>query len=739
MKKILLIVIIFFILADNALAQSGRVETDNLSTLPLSGFIKDKKTQEPIGGATIDILSRDKQSLRKQITKVSGEFRTKKDGVAFFHITSLGYKDTTVTLPNGNNLVVFLEQKPLLGEDIIVTAQKHTTATQDVPISISIAKSEEITSRAPEAIDFALRYIPGVTVTESQVNIRGSSGYARSVGSRVLFLLDGMPFLSADNGDIKFDALPIMNVDHIEVVKGAGSALYGSNALGGVINVITRKPTDSLHGAISANIGTYDQVKYLDWRIPSVGRKFASLEGGLTGTIGETGLLGSFAARRNEGYRLGDDSYKSSGFAKVTTPLSDHDRFETSVLLANENHGGFLYWKDINHALMPSDSLGAVNGRIHSFKANLQSSLQSILSDHFILTSRASILYTNFSTDASVVGGLDGPHSNATNYNLQFEGNTDLLDSVYLTTGILGLYQSVNSDLFQTHHGITLGAFAQAEYKISPLIFTLGVRADGVRYDDSNSLGSISPKFGVTFDVGDGLNFRGSVGTGFRAPTIGEKYIDQTFSGFHVIPSPDLTPEKSYSTEIGGSFRTQNIFLDGAIFYSSFDNLIEAHFVTSKGTEAIQFENLTKAEIFGHEEVIEFYPLSNDDLSLRLGYTYVFPRDRVTKQILNFRPRHLLQSRIETKLGAFTFSSDFRYISKYESVDPILIQQVPDGASRVDAYILDARIAYKALGLFAMPVTFSFQVQNLLNYYYVEIVGNIAPIRNFTLRVETVF
>ncbi len=739
MRVIIIVLIAQVIIPFAAIAQEGRSATDQSDALTLYGFVKDKKTQEPIAGATIDALSGNKESVRKQITKVSGEFRIKKEGVAYIRITALGYKDTVIRIPGGNNLLIFLDQKPLLGEDITVTAQKHTTFTQDVPISISVVKSPEITERSPEALDYTLRYIPGVSVTESQVSIRGSSGYARSVGSRVLFLLDGMPYLSADNGDIKFDALPIMNIDRIEVVKGAGSALYGSSALGGVINVITRKPSDSLHGAINANVGMYDQVKYPEWQIPGLGRKFASLEGGLTGTAGETGLLGSFAVRRNEGYRLGDDSYKSSGFAKITTPFSDHDRFETSVLVANENHGGFLFWKDLDHALTPSDSLGAVNGRIHSFKARIQSSLQSILSDHFILTSQASVHYTNFSTDPSLPGGLPGPHSDATNYYLAFDGNSDIFNSVYLTTGILGLYQTVNSDLYQTHHGLTLGAFAQAEYRLSPLIFTFGLRADGVRYDDSSSLGSISPKFGVTFDAGEGLNFRASAGTGFRAPTIAEKYIDQYFSLIHVIPNPELTPEKSYSTEIGGSYRTHNIFLDGAIFYSTFDNLIEAHFVSNNGTQAIQFGNLTKAEIFGHEEVIEFYPLSNDDLSLRLGYTYVFPQDRVTKQILNFRPRHLLQARAETKLGPLTISSDFRYISRYESVDSILIKEVPNGDARVDAYILDARIAYTALGLFALPVTFSFQIQNLLNYYYVEIAGNLAPIRNFTLRVETIF
>ncbi|MEP7234610.1 MAG: TonB-dependent receptor, partial [Ignavibacteriota bacterium] len=418
----------------------------------------------------------------------------------------------------------------------------------------------------------------------------------------------------------------------------------------------------------------------------------------------------------------------------------DRDKLETMILVANENHGGFLFWKDLSHALTPSDSLGAVNGRIHSFKTHIQSSLQSIVSDHFILTSRANIHYTNFSTDPSQAGTAPGAHSNAANYDLEFEGNTDVLPSLYLTTGVSAIYQNVNSDLYLSHHGVTLSGFAQSEYHLAPFIFTIGLRGDGTRYDNSSTLGSISPKFGITLHAGDGLSLRGSLGTGFRAPTIAEKYVDQIFSGIiHVIPNNDLTPEKSYSAEIGGSYRTRELFLDGAVFYTSFDNLIEPHFVTSAGSQVIQFANLTKAEIFGHEEVIEYYPFANDDLALRLGYTYVFPRDRETKGILNFRPRHLLQARAETKVGAIALSTDLRYISKYESVDPILALQVPNGDARVAAYIWDARISYSASGILGLPVKFSFQVQNLLNYYYVEIVGNIAPIRNFTLRVETLF
>ncbi|MFI5265030.1 MAG: hypothetical protein ACHQM6_10985 [Candidatus Kapaibacterium sp.] len=149
MKKIVLIFLAVLILPGIALGKDV-----------LHGYVKDKKTQEPIAGATIDGLSSDKISIRRQMTKVSGEFRIMKDSIAFLHISALGFRDTIIPVINGNSPVILLDEKPVLGEEIIVTAQKHTTAVQDVPISTSVLKSAEITSRAPESVDYALRYIP---------------------------------------------------------------------------------------------------------------------------------------------------------------------------------------------------------------------------------------------------------------------------------------------------------------------------------------------------------------------------------------------------------------------------------------------------------------------------------------------------------------------------------------------------------------------------------------------------
>jgi iron complex outermembrane receptor protein len=710
--------------------------------LPFKSFyLADAKTREPIQGALVTINL--PKGPKRGYSKVHGEIKISVFELQYpIQIHALGYNDTSLSDIKSLDSI-FLVLNPLLQKEITVTAQRHASVSQDVPISTSVMRKGEIMEKSPKAIDDVLRYIPGVSVTESQVNIRGSSGYARAVGSRVLFLLDGMPLLSADNGDIKFDAVPLIDVERIEVVKGAGSALYGSSALGGIINVITRDAEKDWKGALHISGGTYDQPKYESWKIPSIPGNYYSMEGGVSGKFGaagrENGVLASLVYRRNEGYRLGDDSYKWNGFVKVNTPLAENSMLTVSLLGASEDHGGWLYWKDQSNAFFPSDSLSAVNERITSNKGNFYAAYKVILADKINLDLKGSVFYTKFTTEPLTPDDTQNPHSTALSYNLDGQTGLFITENLYLTSGLTGGYQTVNSDLFQIHTGFSTAVYSQAEWSLSNLIFTLGLRGDAYHYDSQKWIGSVSPKLGVTLKASDEITLRSSLGTGFRAPSITEKYTDQVLNGFTIKPNPDLQPEKGYSVEIGGGYQTPLVSFDGAIFYSRFNELIEPGFVTSSSSAYIQFRNITKAEIFGHEEVVEFAPFENESLKLRVGYTYIYPHDITKNEILNFRPRHLVQSRIETKLLDFDASADFRYISRYESVDSVLIQQVPDGDARVNAYILDARIGYSFEKILNMPLRLSFQVQNLLNYYYVEIVGNMAPLRNFTLKLETYF
>ncbi len=710
----------------------------------IRGVVTDATDNTPIAGARVTLRSADGNTSRQ--THANGEFSfetTNQPKDVTLH--AYGYRDTIIAADqfttSGEPLPIKLELNIALHFDVTVTAQKKLEAIQDVPVSVSTVRAPEIESRAPSGLDNVLRYIPGVSVTESEVNIRGSSGYARSIGSRVLLLMDGMPFLSADNGDVKFDALPLFDVERVEVVKGAGSALYGSSALGGVINVITRRPASGTHVAIMSTAGEYDQPSYDSWRVPGLGRRFLDGDIGVSSSAGDNAALLSAGFKRNEGYRLGDDYYRLHAFGKFTHRLNESSSLTFSGLVANEDHGGWLYWKSLAQPLEPSDSLSAINGRIHSLKANAFGKYTATIGNEILADVNVNLIHTKFTTDPTLPGGPDGNHSTADALNFETDISLPLTVAWYLTSGVTASYQTVASDLFQNHHGVLLGLFTQSEIKpIDFLTITAGARVDHIQYDQLTSDGQISPKLGISYQLTPEWTLRTSYGYGFRAPTIGERFTSSVISGFTVRPNLDLKSERSNSWEFGSDVSMEHWKLDAAVFYSTFDQLIEPTFVSSQGSPFVQFENVTKAEIFGHEEEIEYYPFADQSTMFRLGYTYVYPHDLTSGEILKFRPRHLLQAHAETGFHGFSIGSDFRYISSYETYDTTLaIQFVKDGDQRVPIYVLDARVGYTFNASEGWPVELTFQISNLLNYYYVEIVGNMAPTRSFSLQLQTHF
>ena len=140
---------------------------------------------------------------------------------------------------------IVLAQEVLETDGVVVIANRREQDVLTVPVSVAVMAPEELAVRNILSLDDALRQFSGVHVQGNQVSVRGSSGFAYNVGSRVLLLLDGLPLLSPDTDGIPFESLPFAQIARIEVLKGPGSALYGGGALGGVINVVTRRFADS--------------------------------------------------------------------------------------------------------------------------------------------------------------------------------------------------------------------------------------------------------------------------------------------------------------------------------------------------------------------------------------------------------------------------------------------------------------------------------------------------------------
>ena len=206
---------------------------------------------------------------------------------------------------------------PVQIDQVVVTASRRAQSLEEVPVSISVLDAAEIRERNALVLDDALRYIPGVNMTGFQVNIRGSSGYNRGAGSRVLLLLDGIPFITGDTGELNFETIPVGQVDRIEVVKGASSALYGSNALGGVINVITKEIPERPSTQVRFFAGTYDQPSHAAWKWTDKQRFYNGQSVSHAYRSGDLGV-GLFVSRQfDDGYRRNDYRRRYNIYAKI--------------------------------------------------------------------------------------------------------------------------------------------------------------------------------------------------------------------------------------------------------------------------------------------------------------------------------------------------------------------------------------------------------------------------------------
>jgi outer membrane receptor for ferrienterochelin and colicins len=702
----------------------------------ISGSIQDFDSKSALIGATIKLEGTGLGAFSKNDGKF--EINNIKKGSYKIIISMIGYealsKELNIT-GNQNDLNFSLKYKPFETSEIVISANKRVQSVQEVPISVSIMDQNTIKFRNINRIDDALRLIPGVNLNKDNVNIRGSSGFAFGIGSRVLLLMDGFPIMSADNGDIKFDAIPMLNVERIEVIKGAGSALYGTSALGGIINILTKEASENAEISVKSYYGLYTKPRYKQWEFTdnslfnrgfdiSVGKKFDKL-----------GLVFSGGYRKDDSYRKYDDSKRFNILSKLSYEFTPTFNIKLLTHYAEEDRAYWIYWNGLDSALIPPTNTEE-NYRITSKKLNINSEINYIFDSKNFINFKASIFNTNFYnyyTSADTNVGM----SNANAINLELQYNSILSDYLFLTAGTTFNKNNVLSVIYGINSQTILGAYAQFEVKpISELIFTIGGRLDNENVTtalstSSNAQREVSPKFGVSYKPYSNLSLRGSYGHGFRAPKAAERFALFKAGGFDVIPNLNLNSERSNSIEIGGLFEftigSLPLSLDFSLFNNNFDNLIEPTFVTDNSKAVIKFLNVTKARINGIE--LNLKTLLFGALGLETSITYTDPRDLTLNETLKYRSNLLWYNHIFFKYSDFTVNIDYRFISRSETIDERLGLQVIDHDARVAAHVTDLSVTYDLNKLTGLSISPSIYVKNLFDYYYAEMPGNIALTR----------
>jgi outer membrane receptor for ferrienterochelin and colicins len=698
----------------------------------LKGRVTSKTDQERLAGVNVILQG----SMRGTSTNSEGEFIFSDIPPGEYGLTFslLGYQRQSVTrvkIAAGRTLEIAVEllPVPIQSEAVVVTASKREESLLEVPVSVSVLDAASIQNRNLVTIDEALRYVPGVNMTEFQVNIRGSSGYSRGVGGRVLLLIDGIPLLTADTGELNFETMPVLQVDRIEVVKGASSALYGSSALGGVINVITRPIPEDPETRVRTYSGFYSDPSYRQWEWGGGTRFFDGQSVSSSRRFNDLGIM-LFASRMaDDGYRQNDYRRRYNAYVRGTYAFSPFDALALTFSLMDQKRGDFLHWKDLTHALVPSDD--QQGHFVRSTRFFVDGIYNHVASTNFYYSVKGLWFWNKFWDNISSGGDM----SRSDVWRSEVQASWIPGAGQTLTFGAEGHLERVDASLFGIHSGRGAAIYAQDELQIMDGVkATVGARLDFQDTDSLESASQLNPKAGLVYTPAPGTFVRASYGRGFRSPAVAEAFVRTQVSGLEVEPNPSLKPERSSSYEIGVTqLLGEAALVDAALFQSDLENLIESG-INPAGR--VQFRNVTKARIQGAELSAKL-GLLHKALFLEVSYTYLDPKDRTENDILKYRPRDLLYTSALAHIGALSLGVDFRYISRVERIDEELVNLgvIKDGDQRVAIYVTDLRCGFDFAAM-NVPLVATLNVKNLFQYNYVELIGNMAPPRSMALTLE---
>jgi iron complex outermembrane receptor protein len=743
------------------------------------GIVTDSINNETLTGATVII--NDKSGT---ITDNRGFYSVAATGdKIILSCRFLGFESQTITLDirgKDSVRVNFLMQQSMtpLG-DIVVSAGKYEQKLSDVMVSLEIVKPERIYNTNAITLESVIRQTPGVDVMEGQPSIRGGSGFSYGAGSRVLVLVDDLPLISADAGDIKWDYLPVDNISQIEIIKGASSVLYGSSALNGVFNIRTAYPTKKPETSINIFSGIYldPKRKELAWwdRQPL----FYGASATHSRKIRNLDLVAGVNLFRDEGYRENDYDNR----AKININLN----------YRNQKIKGLSYGINMNGMITKmADFLIWMNADSGAYRQNPQAVSELTGSrfnvDPFIVFdtrngSQHSIKTRFFHVNNSFPDVPDKNNRSELIFG-EYKFHRKFGQKYDLTSGISGTWASIYANLFGNHSSFNSAIFAQFDGNpFTRLNFSVGLRferytLDGtVEYSSPEFLKRIIPSFrtgiipvfrtGINYQLAKYTYMRASFGQGYRFPSIAEKYTKTTVGSLNIFPNPALKSEKGWSAEIGIKqgirISKWNAYIDLAAFLTEYREMIEFTFGIYKpdsipldiykhvGFKAL---NVGNARISGIDLSLGGTGnLFGIPLSLLAGYTYILPLDlnipdsaSVEEKYLKYRNIHSVKADAEAKYKRITFGLTFIYSSKIKNIDAVFLDPLfgeiilpgfPEyWVENNKGYtVLDGRLMYDI----TKTVTLAFLVKNIFNKEYMGRPGDIYPPRNLTLKLKVSF
>lgn len=759
----------------------------------------------------------------------------------------LGYQDKTihVKFENGETekvLNVGLASQATALEAVQVQGQRLQRDGKTSIQTMEVVGLESIAKNNVSTLDRALKGVAGLAIVDNEPQMRGGSGFSSGMGSRVMLLLDNMPMLRADAGRPAWNLVSMDEVEQIDVLKGAASVLYGSAAINGAINVHTKYASATPESSIKLYAGFYEKPDCIaltkntweqnmnppfDMILHQDEVKDRSWQQGIPVKMGialnhsrQMAKWWDFSANIDYGY---DDGYR---LGPEQTPGERVEPAEKRVRasMGNRFHINDQWTLALNANVLYSDNrmynfwANAFDGKYRPF-GNTESGQWATTLSHFkdvVILADPHLKYVSpkggvhewdnrymFSNNNVInISGQDAQSHSAYStyrYRKTFEKAADLA----LTAGAANQYTYSVGEVFSgnvsqmgsvgSHTADNLAVFAKLEkpfLKDKSLRLELGGRLENCFVDDWHEM---SPVFqaGLNYSTPFGTIFRLSAGQGYRAATIGEKFITTRVGMYGFYPNPELKSEKSINAEIGVRqyLKTDVVlgYIDVSGFYQRYENYIEFFMGPWNTDETVplakkygfKFFNTGLATITGAEATMgmEFDLLDNLQLQTQINYTYSLPvcqdtgavyahtsskdykynnsSSDIEGHILKYRIQHMAKFDMDVKFFKhFSVGMGVQYMSAMKNVDGVFIDLDKNRLNHdpwLDNMNMDLpftgieefmkKHAWGSLVLdlrASMEVdhfTFSFVVNNLLNAEYSLRPLYIEAPRTYTLQI----
>jgi outer membrane receptor for ferrienterochelin and colicin len=641
---------------------------------------------------------------------------------------------------------IFLEPSSVLSAEAVITAAQRSQYVHLAPASIGLVTARQLRERQLATFDQAFDHVTGIEVTRSSgsnvqaFSIRGASEVAGGgVGNRVLLLIDGRPAISPESGGVLWNLVPMGAIDRVEVVKGAYSSLYGSSAMGGVVNVITRTPAVDPVNHVHVNYGRYNKPpRYSGY---SRTGDFNTLAYSRSHATGKFSYLVDLARREDDGHREKTAYTLYNGFTKMRLDISPHRYVHLGVNLNKIRNDTPATWLGpLREYLVAEHRKDDYQDR-REWNIDLQ---YHAISHADLKYSTRSYYYDNF----SVYTFNDDPDNDSTNINTGRQdldrahvrakrlGNVTQVERTYgrhhyVISGIDLKYDWIDgvpdTVLYGTHQAYSAGVYMQDEIQLQRITITAGIRYDYFNIRRQFSESNLSPKIAMVYPAGKKITVRTLIAQAFRNPSIAERFIKfEQGGGLRFIPNPTLRAEKlTFSAELGSRWKvTDRMEVDAAVFYNHYKDLISYEQVATPNQAFIfRVVNLSKAVMQGVECQVKYtWP---EYLTFQAGYTFLDARDASPGRLndaLAYKVRHTVQASITGYFKVLTLNVSGRYRS---AIDEVFIYP----GSEPDAnLLLHAKLSCTILGKHTVYAA----VNNLTNTQYEELERYRMPGRQYT-------